>query len=401
MTVALDYGAYPHLLEAVVAFADRGALLALRPVSQHVRALAEARLFHHVAVVLDPTHDPALVILVEPQSPHRRLPFLVPKLHRTLMRITCGTTWEATVRALRIVDVHVPPDNEALRHLISLIPIHAPRFADAEADAGSDNAAEGVRLMRRHELGGLCDAEDVLTKLQAPSAVAYLDFRAKWPPQMTITSPLMRRVTVHVSLDALRDPWVIRPRDAHGCREAFIVLDPHGSHLPPALSVAIPQYVYQLVKHFFTGAGGAPGPPPSGEGGDGPNTPTTVVTVVGLERFRSDVPRAMREIRAAIGRDGEVRLEKHLVAVRYSEWRKRTGEDAALEQQPELTPIMVSPSFMHSADCRLAHPPWDSANHGEAATSCLRAASLSDGIKGSPAHQSRPQFDMTCALLIN
>lgn len=338
MSVALDYGAYPHLLEAIVVLGDRATLLALRPVSQQVRALAEARLFHHVAVVLDPTHDPAIVVLVEPQTPHRRLPFLVAKLHQTLLPLSCPT-WEATVRAMRIIDVHVRPENEALRHLISLIPVHAEGTADVEsaANAGTlTTRSGGVRLMRRRELGGRCEAEDVLTKLQAPSAVAYLDFRAKWPPQMTITSPLMRRVTVHVPLEAMRYPWVIRPREGHGCREAFIVLDPHAPFIPPAMALAVAQYLYHLLRNFFNGSGGQWGAP-DGE----PSPPNTVVTVVGMERFRSDVPRAMREIAAQIGPDGATRLQKNLVGMRYREWCARAGEDAVLEQQ-WLVPIDVS-----------------------------------------------------------
>ncbi|BEI81469.1 hypothetical protein CcaverHIS002_0206290 [Cutaneotrichosporon cavernicola] len=319
MPMTLDYGAYPHILEAVVNYADRAALLALRPVSSPVRALAEARLFQHVAVALDPSYDPPVVVLVEPIPPHRRLPFLVPKLHQHQILLPFATaTWEASVRAMRIVDVHVGPETEALRHLIALLP------------------SESVRLMRRRELGGRHEAEDVLTKLQAPTAVGYLDFLAKWPPQMTITSANMRRVVVHVPLEAMRYPWIIRPREGHGCREAVIVLDAQQPNVPPALAITVAQYLYHLVRNFFNGSGGqwsALGP--DGELAD----PNTTVTVVGMERFRNDVPRALREIARLMGPDGEARLENHLVGMRYTEWLAREGEDAALERQPELVPI--------------------------------------------------------------
>ncbi|CAK9784051.1 unnamed protein product [Cutaneotrichosporon oleaginosum] len=321
MSVALDYGAYPHLLEAVVACADRDTLLSLRPVSSRVRALAEARLFHHVAVVLDPSYDPPVVVLVEPKSPHRRLPFLVPKLHQTLLRLSADT-WTASVRAMRIVDVHVRPEMEALRHLIALFP------------------AESVLIMRRRELGGRHEAEDVLTKLQAPTAVGYLDFRAKWPPQMTITSPNMRRVIVHVPLDAMRYPWVIRPRVGHGCREVIVVLDAESPFIPPAFALTVVQYIYHLVRNFFNGSGGHWGVPgPDGE----PAAPHTVVTVVGLERFRNDVPRALCEIARLVGPDGETHLANYLVAMRYPEWLGREGEQAALESQQHLAPIDLHP----------------------------------------------------------
>lgn len=339
MPVTLDYGAYPHLLEAIVRFGDRATLLALRPVSKRARALAEARLFEHVAVVLDPAHDPATVILVEPRKPHNRLPFLVAKLHKTLLPLSCPT-WEASVRAIRIADVHVRPENEALRHLISLLPVHAESSSAENDGAGHlTSSTGGVRLMRRRELGGRYEAEDVLTKLQAPAAVAYLDFHSKWPPQMTITSPLMHRVIVHVPLEAMRYPWIIRPREGHGCREAFIVLDQHAPFIPPAMALAAPQYMYHLIRHFFRGSGAQ-------RGHMGPDCelrpPRTVVTVVGMERFHSDVPRAMREIAAQIGGpDGASRLETHLVGMRYAEWNAKAGEDAALEQQAELVPIEV------------------------------------------------------------
>jgi hypothetical protein len=320
MSVTLDYGAYPHILEAVVGCADRASLMALRPVSSGVRALAEARLFHHVSVVLDPSYDPPLVVLVEPTKPHRRLPFLVPKLHQTLLPLSADT-WQGSVQAMRVVDVHVRPETEALRHLIALLP------------------ADTVRVMRRYELGGRHEAEDVLTKLQAPTAVGYLDFRAKWPPQMTITSPNMRRVIVHVPVEAMRYPWVIRPREGHGCREAFIVLDAASPYVPPALSMTVVQYLYHLVRQFFNGSGGQWG----ALGPDGELAPpNTVVTVVGMERFRSDVPNALRDIARFVGPEGETRLKNHLVAMRFSEWLAREGEDAALERQPELLPIEVS-----------------------------------------------------------
>lgn len=320
MPVTLDYGAYPHLLEAVVSYADRSALLALRPTSSRVRALAEARLFHHVAVALDPSYDPPVVVLVEPRAPHRRLPFLVPKLHQAVLP-SSADTWAASVRAMRIVDVHVRPETEALRHLIALLP------------------TESVRVMRRCELGGRHEAEDVLTKLQAPTAVGYLDFRAKWPPQMTITNANMRRVVVHVPLEAMRYPWIIRPREGHGCHEAVVVLDAQSPSIPPALAITVVQYLYHLVRNFFNGSGGqwaALGP--DGE----PARPNTVVTVVGMERFRNDVPRALRDIARLVGPDGEARLEHHLIAMRYAEWLAREGEDAALERQSELVPIEVS-----------------------------------------------------------
>ncbi|GMK54997.1 hypothetical protein CspeluHIS016_0200530 [Cutaneotrichosporon spelunceum] len=321
MPVVLDHDAYPHLLEAAVSYADRAALLALRPVSSSIRALADARLFHHVAVAVDPSYDPPVAILVEPTSPHRRLPFLVPKLHHILLPFATET-WEASAHAMRIVDVHVPPETETLRHLIALLP------------------QESVRVMRRRELGGRHEAEDVLTKLQTATAVGYLDFRAKWPPQMTITSANMRRVVVHVPLEAMRYPWIIRPREGHGCREAVIVLDAQEPDVPPALAITVVQYLYHLVRNFFNGSGGQWGAVgPDGE----PAAPKTQVTVVGMERFRNDVPRALREIARLVGPDGEERLESHLVGMQYAEWLAREGEEAMLECQPELVPIDLRP----------------------------------------------------------
>jgi hypothetical protein len=61
-----------------------------------------------------------------------------------------------------------------------------------------------------------------------------------------------------------------------------------------------------------------------------------------MERFRSDVPNALRDIARFVGPEGETRLKNHLVAMRFSEWLAREGEDAALERQPELLPIEVS-----------------------------------------------------------
>lgn len=100
-SLMLDHLAYPHIIDAVFASSDSGALLALRSASHGFRERADARLFAHVAVhVADDT-----TYLRSPLAPAVNLPSLpFPLVASAREQLALSAKLKHTL----IVDLHSP-----------------------------------------------------------------------------------------------------------------------------------------------------------------------------------------------------------------------------------------------------------------------------------------------------
>lgn len=101
----LDHTAFPHILDLVVAFADYGALLALRRANRDLRDRAAVRVFNNAALVcLSPTRV----------YPHGAALLRTP-CGRKLPLANTGTPDRSTLRLIRILDIVDPkPADEEL-----------------------------------------------------------------------------------------------------------------------------------------------------------------------------------------------------------------------------------------------------------------------------------------------
>jgi hypothetical protein len=203
----LDAAAYPHLLDAILAAADDGGLLALRAANRSLRERADMILFKHVAVHF----SPLAVVLRRPHAPHRRLPLppqvLVEKKGDWEEYAALMNRWHRALAFTRIADLHGesgPTDDgdecfmrgacDRLGANLASISIPLVRdVRDANGRCPFDAAEWHTYLWRRNHLSLLSPAEfterAVLHMPTAPGLgylvglhlYPWVDFMAAWP----------------------------------------------------------------------------------------------------------------------------------------------------------------------------------------------------------------------------